>query len=150
MGFAATAYNAFAAQLVRRPYAHFYWDFINADPQLDAQSADIYAWANAHLPADTIIQHNPASADRVVDFGLYGQFRVDVADQFGMLFGADPRAVGERVSAWGAIFAARAPIPARAGLYLLVTDQDPLFRTMMASRCVVRMPRACLYQAQPK
>lgn len=78
--------------------------YINAHPDIDRSLRAAYGWANAHLPANAVLQHNPRSAHRVFDFGLYGHFRTGVADREATLFGASQQQVTARLNRLKPIF----------------------------------------------
>ncbi len=103
-------------------------------PELDAELASAYRWANTHVPRSAILQHNPVAAARVLDFGLYGRNRVAVADEEAMLYGASKPEVDARLAAIGPIFTApltAAQAQARAAAYgiavLVVAAADPVW-----------------------
>lgn len=142
-GMAATAYNAAAARIpptnCRDTMA-----YINADPVTDYALARAYRWAATALPRTAVLQHNPASQPRVVDFGLYGTQRTGVADGQAMLFGASSDAVQKRVNQFRAIFDGDAPLSAAAGLHLVVSRSDPLWNRLTPSDCLYRSDRVCI------
>ena len=103
-------------------------------PELDDALASAYDWANTHIPRDTVLQHNPVSAQRVFDFGLYGRNRVAVADRDATLYGASRAEVDARLAAVGPIFTMALPageVRARAlaqGIdVLVVSSADPVW-----------------------
>lgn len=69
-----------------------------------------YDWANAHVPREAVLQHDPVRDRRVYDFGLYSLNRVAVADREAELFGASKAEVERRLAAIGPIFSS--PLPA--------------------------------------
>jgi hypothetical protein len=103
-------------------------------PELDAELASAYGWANSNLPRDAVLQHNPVAAPRVLDFGLYGRNRVAVADAEATLYGASKAEVVARLAAIGPIFTtslAVAQVQARAAAqgidFLVVSSADPIW-----------------------
>ena len=116
-----------------RPY--YFSDWVNAHPEVDYDSRGAYEWINRTLPASVIVQHNPKQAYRALDFGLYGDRPVGVADVEAKLFGADDQAVQQRIATVTPIF--ERPMPdlevreraASAGVGgLLLTSADPLWQ----------------------
>lgn len=111
-----------------------YSAFINARPDVDRALREAYGWANEHLPASLVMQHNPAPP-RVFDFGLYSRHRVGVADREAMLFGANAGAVRDRVDALLPVYMSSLPAgsvrerAAAAGIDLLVVSAaDPVWQ----------------------
>jgi hypothetical protein len=103
-------------------------------PELDAELASAYGWADSHVPRNAILQHNPVAAPRVLDFGLYGRNRVAVADSEATLYGASKAEVDARLAAIGPIFTrplAAAQVRARAAAegidVLVVSSADPIW-----------------------
>jgi hypothetical protein len=103
-------------------------------PELDAELASAYGWANRNVPRDAVLQHNPVAAPRVLDFGLYGRNRVAVADSEATLYGASKAEVDARLAAIGPIFTtplAVAQVQARAAAggidVLVVSSADPIW-----------------------
>ncbi len=108
--------------------------FFATDPAVQRDLRTAYVWADAHLPARTVLQHDPA-APRVFPFGLYGRNPTAVADDAAGLYGAAQPAVDARVGALAPIFSAELPdaaVRARArsaGVDALVVDaSDPVWR----------------------
>ena len=104
------------------------------DPELDNAEASAYGWANANVPRDAVLQHNPVSDQRVLNFALYGRNRVAVADSEATLYGASRAEVDARLAAIGPIFTAplsAAEVRARASAYaidvLVVSSIDPVW-----------------------
>ena len=103
-------------------------------PELDAELASAYGWANGHVPRNAVLQHNPVAAPRVLDFGLYGRNRVVVADSEATLYGASKAEVDARLAAIGPIFTAPLTAPqvrdraAAEGIDILVVSAaDPIW-----------------------
>lgn len=103
-------------------------------PELDAELASAYGWANSHVARNAVLQHNPVAAPRVLDFGLYGRNRVAVADSEATLYGASKAEVDARIAAIGPIFTApltAAQVRARAAAagidVLVVSSADPVW-----------------------
>lgn len=134
LGWALVAYTA----VMMRAYPFVPIDrnfrFMAADPANQRDLRVAFAWAEAHLPPDRVLQQNP-DADRTLAFGLYGHNAVGVSDRFGGLYGADQAAVERRLDALIPVF--RAPlgdgevarIAAANGIDdLVVTAADPVWR----------------------
>lgn len=103
-------------------------------PELDAELASAYGWANSHVARNAVLQHNPVAAPRVLDFGLYGRNRVAVADSEAMLYGASKAEVNARLAAIGPIFTAplaASQVRERAAAegidILVVSSADPIW-----------------------
>lgn len=126
---------------------------VNMEPQGDMAQRRAYDWANGHLPHRAILQHNPAQAKRVFDFGLYSRNRVALADGDAKLFGAGALMVHDRQNAIRPIFE-RQLTPARVSAiaqahqldYLIFNDVDPVWRAAGGPplRCLYRNARACI------
>jgi hypothetical protein len=144
LGFAASLYNVLAARLVRPPVASHQFGYINADPAMDYALARAYRWASREIPAGRILQHNPLTAPRIFNFGLYGHHRVAVADGEAMLFGAPPAKVADRLKTFEAVFSGRIGPDAAGSVHLLVTDRDPLWRRLASHDCLYRADRVCI------
>ncbi|MBV8826574.1 MAG: hypothetical protein JO220_16415 [Hyphomicrobiales bacterium] len=119
------AYPVLAPNLIfaPRPIVH---------PELDDALASAYSWANTHVPRDAVLQHNPASDQRVFGFGLYGRNRVAVADRDATLYGASRAEVDARRAALAPIFTtplSAGDVRARALTHgidvLVVSSTDP-------------------------
>lgn len=135
IGYAGSAYELFSM----RAYPFLAPNVIlipeNAlDPELDAELAAAYRWANAHVPRNAILQHNPVAAPRVLDFGLYGRNRVAVADKDATLYGASKAEVDARLAAIGPIFTTpltaaqvQARVTAEKIDVLVVSAADPIW-----------------------
>lgn len=129
--------------------------YVNADPALDAELRGVYRWAATTLPANAVLQENPARTPRVFDFGLYGRQRIGVADAQAMLFGASRIAVQRRIEAVAPIFLSTLPINAidnraqQAGIDALIfTDRDAAWRRFETpverARCRYKSKRTCV------
>ncbi len=104
------------------------------NPEVDEALASAYSWANTHVARDAVLQHDPVSDLRVLDFGLYGRNRVAVADSEAALYGAPRAEVSARLAAIGPIFTTQlsaAEVRARAIAYgidvLVVSSADPVW-----------------------
>lgn len=144
LGFAATLYNGLAARWVRPPLARHQFNYINAHPAEDYALAKAYRWANEHLPADTVLQHNPLGAPRVFDFGLYSVHQVAVADSQAELFGAPREALAARLAFYGMIFAGKLDPASAKNVRLVVTSRDPLWQTLSSAQCAFRSNQVCI------
>ncbi|NUQ17814.1 MAG: hypothetical protein HOP95_05070 [Sphingomonas sp.] len=109
--------------------------FVNAHPAADYDSRGAYQWVDRSVSASVVVQHNPAAGPRAMDFGLYSDRPVAVADGDARLFGAAEPAVQSRVALLTPIF--DRPMPAaelheRAAAAsvggFLLTSVDPLWR----------------------
>jgi hypothetical protein len=109
--------------------------FVNAHPAVDYDARGAYQWIDRSVPAAVLVQHDPAAGPRAMDFGLYSDRPVAVADGDARLFGAAGPAVASRVAVLAPIF--QRPLPAaevrqraaQAGVGgLLLTSTDPLWR----------------------
>jgi hypothetical protein len=103
-------------------------------PEADDALASAYSWANAHVPRDAVLQHNPVSDQRIFNFGLYGRNRVAVADRYAYIFGAAKSEVNARLAAIAPIFTTQlsaAEVRTRAvaaGIdVLVVSSADPVW-----------------------
>ena len=152
LGFVAVSWDLAGIRLIR-PY--YFLTFVNQDPALDYDLRGTYAWIDRTLPAGVMVQHNPSAQSRALDFGLYSDRPVPVADSEARLFGADQSAVEERLTLLRPIFErampaselARRAAGARAGAILL-TSADPLWRAAGGPpagwRCKYRSPHSCV------
>jgi len=108
--------------------------FVNAQPAADYDMRGAYQWIDRSVPATVLIQHDPAGT-RAMDFGLYSDRPVAVADGDARLFGAAEPAVQSRVALLAPVFQ-RSLSPAelrqraaQAGVGgILLTSVDPLWR----------------------
>ncbi|HEY8433170.1 MAG TPA: hypothetical protein VIK68_01005, partial [Sphingomicrobium sp.] len=78
--------------------------FVNTHPAVDYDSRGAYRWIDRNVPASVIVQHDPAAGARAMDFGLYSDRPVAVADGDARLFGAAEPAVGARIALLAPIF----------------------------------------------
>lgn len=155
LGLAGTAWDLVGLRVIRPPW--FPTRPLQADNNramtLDLRTA--YGWADRHLPAGVILQHNPARAQRVLDFGLYSHHWPAVADEQAHLFGASRAAVMARIALLQPIFGgplSPAALAARSRHarvdYLLLTNNDPVWRAEggppHALSCVYRTVRICI------
>lgn len=153
LGIAAVCWDMAGLRFIRPPYvAASFGELLVARPD-DADQRATYEWAARHLPADAVIQHNPALHRRMFDFGLYGTHRTGVADREANLFGAPAASVAARIAMLGPIFQSplpRADIVRRARQedidYLLLTSGDPVWQAMNGPSlsCLYRRPHTCL------
>ncbi|WP_156840163.1 hypothetical protein [Novosphingobium aquimarinum] len=137
LGLMVPLYDLAAARFIRPPFFRTAHPEINPDPEVDLAMRQAYDWANATLPADAVLQHNPAVGMRAYDFGLYSNHRIVVADRQANLFGGSRDDVARRVNRIGEAFAGERPIAdvARAGAtHLVVTRHDPIW-TRMGGNC---------------
>jgi hypothetical protein len=114
---------------------HCQGGFVNANPAVDYDSRGAYQWIDRSVPAAVLVQHDPAAGARAMDFGLYSDRPVAVADGDARLFGAAEPAVVSRIDVIAPIF--QRPMPpaelrqraATEGIGgLLLTSADPLWR----------------------
>ena len=159
LGIAAVLWDVVGLRLIRPPYFPTSYGALIADrPDDDDQRAG-YEWASRHLPAQAVIQHNPALHRRMFNFGLYGTHRTGVADREANLFGAPAVDVAARIAMLGPIYA-QPMTPAdmirrarSAGVdYLVFTASDPVWSQSKgpppAMRCLYRQPSACLVRVR--
>lgn len=144
LGFSATLYNGLAARLIRPPFAAHNFDYINSDPATDLALAKAYRWAARNIPSSATLQHNPASAPRVFDFGLYGIHKVAVADSEAMLFGAPREEVLTRIEFFRQIFDGKRNAASAGDVYLVITTRDPVWSRIKSAECLYRTPRVCI------
>ena len=114
-----------------------------------------YDWANAHIPREAVLQHNPIRDPRVYDFGLYSLNRVAVADREAELFGASKAEVEHRLVAIAPIFSRPLPdetvqtIAWDSGIdVLVVTADDAIWSTpntwVQTAKTLLVLPRVRL------
>lgn len=155
LGVAANLWSVAGWRFIRPPIVASSKDFINARPDIDHDMRAAYAWANAHVAADAIIQHNPGRDERRFNFGLYSRHQVAVADSQAMLFGASRAEVAARVAKVSRLFSGAMPsatlVEAARGQsidYLMVAANDGLWQAVVrqpsAFPCVYRSRHACL------
>lgn len=152
LGLAAVAWDLAGLRLIR-PY--FFSNYVNANPQVDYDMRGAYQWADRSLPATMLIQHNPVQAYRALDFGLYSDRPVPVADVEAQLFGANYADVKARIDDVTPIFdhpVSRTELQRRAAAAgagaLLLTSADALWRASGGPpsdwTCVYRSPHTCI------
>ena len=132
LGLAATVWDMAGLRLTC-PY--YFAGFVNSRPAIDYDLRGAYGWIDRSVPASILIQHDPGTAPRAMDFGLYSDRPVAVADGDARLFGATESAVQSRIAMLTPIF--ERPLPAAelrqraaaAGVGgILLTSADPLWR----------------------
>ena len=113
----------------------YFSGFVNTHPAVDYDSRGAYRWIDRNVPASVIVQHDPAAGARAMDFGLYSDRPVAVADGDARLFGAAEPGVGARIALLAPIFdrplaAAELRQRARAAGVggILLTSADPLWQ----------------------
>ena len=109
--------------------------FVNANPGVDYDSRGAYRWIDRTVPASVLVQHDPAAGARAMDFGLYSDRPVAVADGDARLFGAAEPAVQSRIALLAPVFQHPLRSPelrqraAQAGVGgFILTRVDPLWR----------------------
>lgn len=159
LGICANIWSLAGWRVIRPPLLPTSWAYVNVHPDVDYETRKAYAWANAHLPANAIIQHNPAATKRVFNFGLYSNNQVLVADREATLFGADRASVAERVRDLGDIYSGQLAFPValtaarQMGIdYLLVTRADPFWRRLVTDRpsthCEYLTSKTCIVSVE--
>jgi hypothetical protein len=120
---------------MRIPFADRSRSYVNNRPDMDYDLRGAYRWADEKFPPQVIVQHNPTGNVRAMDFGLYSDRGVAVADGDARLFGASQAAVEARISLLEPIFNRDLPtaeLRQRAALAgvgaILLTSVDPLWR----------------------
>ena len=144
LGLATTVAAVVLARMPPDRLPHPSLAYINADPATDLALREAYVWANGHLAERELLQHNPASAPRALDFGLYGRNPVMVADYEAGLFGATKQQVRGRAFFFGQIFAGTRPLADAGNVHLVVTDRDPLWSSLDPGLCLYRGPQVCI------
>ena len=146
LGLSASAYDLAAGRLIGSEEIEMSRPYINASPSAAHSLRTAYSWANDNLPDTSVLQHNPSSAPRVFDFGLYSRHRVGVADAEARLFGADPDQVKRRIALLDRVFSGTLP-PADASTHgishLVVTKSDRLWQNV-GNGCVYRNANVCI------
>jgi hypothetical protein len=151
LGLGATVWDMAGMRFIRpEPFL----SFINERPDVDFEARGAYAWISRNVPADVVVQHYPGH-NRALDFGLYSDRPVAVADNEARLFGAPEKAVETRMALLNPIF--ERPMPhselraraAGAGAGgLLLTSADPLWRASGGPpsdwQCGYRSPQVCV------
>jgi hypothetical protein len=132
LGVASVMWDVTGLRLIR---PHNNGDWLNIHPEIDYDNRGAYSWISRSLPANLLVQHNPKAAFRALDFGLYGDRPVGVADIEAKLFGASGRSVQQRIATVTPIFGRPLPFAdirrraASAGVGgFLLTSADPLWR----------------------
>ena len=131
LGLVACVWDVAGLRLMRpKPFL----PFINEDPKADFDIRGAYRWADHNIPATVIIQHNP-TAGRALDFGLYSDRQVALADSEARLFGAPEAKIESWLNLLMPIFERpmlQSEIRERARRVgvggLLLTSNDPLWR----------------------
>jgi hypothetical protein len=152
LGLAAVVWDITGLRLIR---PHLFFNYVNAEPRLDYDVRGAYYWADRNLPRDMLVQHNPVQAYRALDFGLYSDRPVAVADTEARLFGANQNAVARRIADLQPIFEHSMPASefrrrASAGGTgaVLLTSADPLWRESGGPprdwRCAYRSADTCI------
>lgn len=154
LGLAATAWDLVGLRLIREPRFKVMLTVVNAHPEVDYNLRGTYRWADRALPAGMIVQHNPADL-RGIDFGLYGNRPVAIADFQARLFGADQRDVLRRGAMLKPIYQAPLPVAeirrrasAEGVGAILLTSADPLWQSAGGPprtwTCAYRSPNSCV------
>ena len=157
LGLMATLVDGVGLRFIRPPAVPTTLEYINRHTRVDAQLRLAYHWAKAHLPPDTVIQHDPALDERVFDFGLYSRQRPAVADGEAKLFGADPAAVTARIVTIAPAFThpesvatTRQRLSAIGADTILLTSRDPLWQRVGGPppqwACLYRTASVCIAQ----
>ncbi len=155
LGLVTMLADATGLRIVREPAFETTLAFTNRHPLIDAELRQAYHWASGNLPADAVVQHNPAIDERAIAFGLYGRHRTGVADGVAELFGAPRAAVDARVAIVRPLF--EAVIEAdevRDRLYrvgadtVLLSSRDPVWQRLGGPphswRCAYRSTHVCI------
>lgn len=155
LGLAGTIWDLAGLRVIRAPAFPTRPLELNAIPALDYELRAAYRWADAHLPPDATLQHNPSRQHRAFDFGLYGHHWPAVADSEATLFGASKKLVVDRMTILKPVFdeailpadLARRANAARAD-YLLFTRMDPVWRLSggppASVTCLYRNSSVCI------
>lgn len=134
LGLATTAWDLVGLRLIREPGFKTPATVVNGAPEVDYEVRGAYAWIDRTLPRKLMVQHNPGNM-RGIDFGLYSDRPVALADFQARLFGASEAAVRARLELLGPIY--RRPMPlteiqaraSQAGVgAILLTSADPVWR----------------------
>jgi hypothetical protein len=155
LGLAGTVWDLAGLRIIRAPL--FPTRILQTDNNrpLNFDLRMAYGWADRHLPPGALLQHNPARAQRMLDFGLYGHHWPAVADEQANLFGASRPAVMARMALLKPVFdgpLAPAVLINRARRahvdYLLFTSSDPAWRAHRGPPpglfCPYRTARICI------
>ncbi|MCI4590263.1 hypothetical protein MOK15_09155 [Sphingobium sp. BYY-5] len=159
LGAAGTLWDLVGLRIIRPSFFPTLPIQINSDRQLSYALRTAYGWADHHLPAGAVLQHNPALTFRSIEFGLYGHHWPAVADKEAFLFGASRQAVAERMMILKPIFdhsISKGELLERAHRarsdYLLFTRRDRVWRAIggppLSLTCVYRTPDLCIAPAR--
>lgn len=129
--------------------------FVNTHPEADHDARGAYRWIDRSVPASVIVQHDPGDSARAMDFGLYSDRPVAVADGDARLFGASQAAVAARVALLAPIFErpmADVELRQRAAAAgvggILLTSADPLWQAQRGPphdwNCQYRAANSCV------
>lgn len=154
LGLASTAWDFVGLRFINPPYFRTLLTTVNAHPDVDYDLRATYRWIDRNLPAGIIVQHNPADL-RGVDFGLYGDRPVAMADFQARLFGADQRDVLRRGAALKPIYQQPLPLQeirqralANQVGAVLLTSADPLWQANHGPprswSCALRSAHSCV------
>jgi hypothetical protein len=154
LGVAATTWDLVGLRFVRPPYFNTLLTVVNAHPEVDYDLRATYRWIDRTLPPGLIVQHNPADL-RGIDFGLYGDRPVAIADYQARLFGADQRDVLRRGAMLKTIYIQPLPLAevrqralANGARAILLTSADPLWQRGNGPpstwSCTYRAPHSCV------
>ncbi len=155
LGLGTSLYDAIGVRFIRPPQFVTTFPYINAHPAIDAEQRLAWRWIDAHLPQGAVVQPNPATGQRVFDFGLYGRRRVAVADAEAQLFGSGRALVRQRIATIAPVFTAPLPLAevrARTAAIgadtLLLTAADPIWQQSGGPpadwRCAWRSAHVCV------
>jgi hypothetical protein len=135
VGALGNVWDMVGMRVIRPPLFDTIWPELNADPANDYAQRTAYAWAQAHLPADWVLQHNALLHYRRFAFGLYGGHRVAISDGEATLFGASRPAAWARIHILAPVFEADIPAARRYAIArgegvdaLVFTDLDPMWQ----------------------
>jgi hypothetical protein len=161
LGLAATAWDMAGLRFIRQPAFKVMLTVVNAHPEIDYDLRATYRWIDRTLSPAMIVQHNPADL-RGVDFGLYGDRPVAMADYQARLFGADQRDVLRRGAMLKPIYQSALPMDevrqravSNGAGALLLTSADPLWQASggppASWTCAYRSAHTCvLIVAEPR
>ncbi|KMS57350.1 hypothetical protein V473_03775 [Sphingobium cupriresistens LL01] len=155
LGIAAVVWDVVGLRLIRPPWFRTSFSELISPRADDDDQRRVYERAARLLPANAVIQHNPALHRRIFNFGLYGVQRTGVADREANLFGASQDAVQRRIARLRPIFETalnpqdmRRRAQAEGIDHLLFASVDPIWRAdggpPVGLRCRIREPLACL------
>ncbi len=158
LGVSATTYDLIGLRFIRAPYFKTQMSYINRYPDNDGALRLAYTTLDRTIPHDAVVQHNPRSAERVFDFGLYGHHRVAVADEQAQLFGADKAQVDARITHLMPLFTRTMPFADVRSIarqnsvdYLLITSMDPVWNSKGHApgdwTCIYRSQDVCVAAA---